>query len=116
LREIDPVVSSIWPNLFELKIREIRTAKKSNLVLSGFEFGSANVKDPTALSLVPFHQKATVSADSRQEDGQWIRETLTQGDDDLRLDSVQLTLRLSEVYRNVEFSPLPDSPNDKAGS
>jgi Uma2 family endonuclease len=42
----------------------------------------------------------------RQEDGHWSRGTLTQLEDDLRLESVQLVLHLADVYRNVEFSPL----------
>jgi Uma2 family endonuclease len=61
--------------------------------------------------IIVAQDKILVDIFRRQEDGHWIRETLTQGDDDWRLDSVQLTLRLADVYRNVEFSPLADSPN-----
>jgi len=66
--------------------------------------------------IIVAQDKVLVDIFRRQEDGHWTRETLTQPDDDLRLESVQLTLRLSEVYRNVEFPHLAESPSDKAGS
>jgi hypothetical protein len=50
--------------------------------------------------------KVLVDVFRRQEEGKWIRDTLTQPDNELRLDSVQLVLHLAEVYKNVEFLPL----------
>ena len=53
---------SVGLKFFEFKLRNLCVAKESNLVLSGFEFGAANIEDATALSLVPFYQEADCHA------------------------------------------------------
>jgi len=55
-------VLPVWANLLEFELRKLCVAEKSNLILSRFEFGSPNIEDATALSLVPLYQEADCHA------------------------------------------------------
>lgn len=48
-------------------------------------------------------EKISIEIHRRQENGDWITYFFTRTDEDFTLESVDLTLRIDEVYRRVNF-------------